>query len=197
MTTEVQDAGTATTDAGVQQSADTQATKAGEGQDSQQTTQNADGAGKPGESKDAAVDYKFDVPEGVTLDEGDLKQFTEIAKELKLPQEHASKLVGLAIAREQARAEAFVKQVQTWADEVKADKELGTDESIATAKKAIDLGPPELKELLNSTGLGNHPVVVRWALSVGKALSEDKFIAGKDGGNAQPKTLEERLYGKP
>ncbi len=197
MTTEVQDAGTATTDAGVQQSADTQATKAGEGQDSQQTTQNADGAGKPGESKDAAVDYKFDVPEGVTLDEGDLKQFTEIAKELKLPQDQASKLVGLAIAREQARAEAFVKQVQTWADEVKADKELGTDESIATAKKAIDLGPPELKELLNSTGLGNHPVVVRWALSVGKALSEDKFIAGKDGGNAQPKTLEERLYGKP
>jgi hypothetical protein len=193
----VQDAGTATTDAGVQQSADTQATKAGEGQDSQQTTQNADGAGKPGESKDAAVDYKFDVPEGVTLDEGDLKQFTEIAKELKLPQDQASKLVGLAIAREQARAEAFVKQVQTWADEVKADKELGTDESIATAKKAIDLGPPELKELLNSTGLGNHPVVVRWALSVGKALSEDKFIAGKDGGNAQPKTLEERLYGKP
>lgn len=197
MTTEVQDAGTATTDAGVQQSADTQATKAGEGQDSQQTMQNADGAGKPGESKDAAVDYKFDVPEGVTLDEGDLKQFTEIAKELKLPQDQASKLVGLAIAREQARAEAFVKQVQTWADEVKADKELGTDESIATAKKAIDLGPPELKELLNSTGLGNHPVVVRWALSVGKALSEDKFIAGKDGGNAQPKTLEERLYGKP
>lgn len=197
MTTEVQDAGTATTDAGVQQSADTQATKAGEGQDSQQTTQNADGAGKPGESKDAAVDYKFEVPEGVTLNEGDLKQFTEIAKELELPQEHASKLVGLAIAREQARAEAFVKQVQTWADEVKADKELGTDESIATAKKAIDLGPPELKELLNSTGLGNHPVVVRWALSVGKALSEDKFIAGKDGGNAQPKTLEERLYGKP
>lgn len=197
MTTEVQDAGTATTDAGVQQSADTQATKAGEGQDSQQTTQNADGTGKPGESKDAAVDYKFDVPEGVTLNEGDLKQFTEIAKELKLPQDQASKLVGLAIAREQARAEAFVKQVQTWADEVKADKELGTDESIATAKKAIDLGPPELKELLNSTGLGNHPVVVRWALSVGKALSEDKFIAGKDGGNAQPKTLEERLYGKP
>lgn len=197
MTTEVQDAGTATTDAGVQQSADTQATKPGEGQNSQPTTQNADEAGKPGESKDAVVDYKFDTPEGVTLDEGDLKQFTQIAKELKLPQDQASKLVGLAIAREQARAEAFVKQVQTWADEVKADKELGTDESIATAKKAIDLGPPELKELLNSTGLGNHPVVVRWALSVGKALSEDKFIAGKDGGNAQPKTLEERLYGKP
>lgn len=197
MTTEVQDAGTATTDAGVQQSADTQANKPGEGQNSQPTTQNADEAGKPGESKDAVVDYKFDTPEGVTLDEGDLKQFTQIAKELKLPQDQASKLVGLAIAREQARAEAFVKQVQTWADEVKADKELGTDESIATAKKAIDLGPPELKELLNSTGLGNHPVVVRWALSVGKALSEDKFIAGKDGGNAQPKTLEERLYGKP
>ncbi len=196
MTTEAQDAGTATNDAGGQQ-ADTQAAKAGEGTDTQASAAKDDGAGKPAESNDAPIDYKFEAPEGVTLDEGDLAKFTEIAKELKLPQDQASKLVGLAIAREQARAEAFAKQVETWAVEVKADKELGTDEALATARKAIDLGPPELKELLNSTGMGNHPLVVRWAYAVGKALSEDKFVAGKDGGNAQPKTLEERLYGKP
>lgn len=196
MTTEVQDAGTATNDAGVQQ-ADTQATKAGEGQDAQVTAAAKDDTGKPAESDAAKVDYKFEVPEGVTLDEGDLAKFTEIAKELKLPQDQASKLVGLAIAREQARAEAFTNQVAAWAAEVKADTELGTDEALATARKAIDLGPPELKDLLNSTGMGNHPLVVKWCHTVGKALSEDKIVAGKDGGNAQPKTLEERLYGKP
>lgn len=196
MTTEVQDAGTATNDAGVQQ-ADTQATKAGEGQDTQATIAAKDGAGKPAEANAAPADYKFEAPEGVTLDEGDLAKFTEIAKELKLPQDQASKLVGLAIAREQARAEAFAKQVETWAAEVKADKELGSDEALAIARKAIDLGPPELKELLNSTGMGNHPLVVKWCHAVGKALSEDKLVAGRDGGNAQPKTLEERLYGKP
>lgn len=197
MTTEVQDAGTATTDAGVQQSADTQATKAGEGQDSQQTTQNADGAGKPGESKDAAVDYKFDVPEGVTLNEGDLKQFTEIAKELKLPQEHASKLVGLAIAREQARADAVAKEFAAWDAQVAKNEQAAGDDYMPTARKALELGPPELKQALEETGMYRHPAVVQWAYAVGKALSEDKFIAGKDGGNAQPKTLEERLYGKP
>lgn len=196
MTTEVQDAGTANTDAGGEQ-ADTQATKAGGGQDAQATAAAKDDTGKPAESDAAEVDYKFEAPEGVTLDEGDLAKFTEIAKELKLPQDQASKLVGLAIAREQARAEAFTKQVETWAAEVKADTELGTDEALAIARKAIDLGPPELKDLLNSTGMGNHPLVVKWCHAVGKALSEDKIVAGKDGGNAQPKTLEERLYGKP
>lgn len=197
MTTEVQDAGTATNNAGEAQTTDTQAAKAGEGTDAQTTAAKDDGAGKPAESDNAPADYKFEAPEGVTLDEGDLAKFTEIAKELKLPQDQASKLVGLAIAREQARAEAFANQVQAWADEVKADKELGTDENLAVARKAIDLGPPELKELLNSSGLGNHPAVVRWAYAVGKALSEDAIVAGKTGGNAQPKTLEERLYGKP
>lgn len=196
MTTEVQDAGTANTDAGEAQTTDTTAAKAGEGADTQTTTAKDDGAGKPAESNDAAIDYKFEAPEGVTLDEGDLAKFTEIAKELKLPQDQASKLVGLAIAREQARAEAFVKQVQTWADEVKADKELGTPEALAVAQKAVELGPPELKDLLVSTGMGNHPLVVRWAYAVGKALSEDAIVTGKTGGNARPKTLEERLYGK-
>lgn len=193
---EAQDAGTVTTDAGETQTTETQATTAGAGGNAQDATTQKDGAPAAESKSDAPADYEFDAPEGVQLDEGDLAKFTEIAKELKLPQDQASKLVGLAIQREQARAEAFASQVEAWGNEVKADKEIGTPEALAIAQKAIALGPPELKGLLDSTGMGNHPVVVRWAHAVGKALSEDKFIAGRGEGQAQTKTLESRLYGK-
>jgi hypothetical protein len=189
MTTETQDASTATTDAGVTQTTD-------------QTTANAETtqATQTGESKDttaapAEIEYKFEMPEGVELDQEDLAKFTDVAKELKLPADAAKKLVDLAAAREVARANAFAKQVSDWGDQVKADPELGKAENLATAKKAIDtFGTPELRDLLNSTGMGNHPEVIRLALKIGKAISEDKFVAGRSGGNPPPRDHASILY---
>lgn len=125
--------------------------------------------------------YEFVMPEGMELDKASADEFAAIAKELKLPKDAAQKVVDLAVKREQARAEAFSEQKQAWADEVKADKVLGGDkltETLAIANKAVALGPPELKALLVSTGMGNHPAVVKWAYAVGKALSEDGFVKG-------------------
>lgn len=178
MNDQVQDTATATTDGGGTQEADTTQATATE------TTTAAE------------IEYKFDAPEGVELNQEDLGKFTAIAKELKLPADAAKKFVDLAAAREVARAEAFAKQVSAWADEVKADKELGTPENLAAAKRAIDeLGTPALRDLLNSSGMGNHPEVVRFALAVGKALSEDKIVAGRTGGNAPPRDAASVLYG--
>jgi hypothetical protein len=183
MTEPVQDAGTVTTDAGGTQDDATQKA-AGEGTTAETT------------AAPAEVEYAFETPEGVTLDEGDLTEFKTIAKELKLPQADAKKFVDLAVKRETARAEAYAKQIEDWGTAVKADKELGTPENLATAAKAIDtFGTPELKALLNSTGMGNHPEVVRLALRIGKAISEDKVIAGRNGGNPAPRDAASVLYG--
>jgi hypothetical protein len=145
---------------------------------------------------DAPAEYAFTAPEGVELDADQTAQFTAIAKELKLPAEAAQKIVDLATKAEVARVAAFTATVQGWAAEVKADPVLGGDkleESLAVAKRAIDLGPPELKTLLQSTGMGNHPAVFKWAHAVGKALSPDKFVQG---GNAPAgnKSAEHVLY---
>ncbi len=186
MTTETQDAGTATNDAGGTQTTDTTTTVADAGA-ATATTQ----AAAPAE-----VEYKFDAPEGVELNQDDLGKFTAIAKELKLPADAAKKLVDIAAAREVARAEAFAKQVETWGEQVKADKELGLPENLARAKKAIDtFGTPELRDLLNTTGMGNHPEVIRLALAVGRAISEDKIVAGRSGSNPQPRDHASILYG--
>ena len=179
-----QDVGTSTPAAGATQNADAGNTAATKTDDSSTAPQAPD------------TEYEFKVPDGVEFDQASLDEFKTVLKDKTLTEpQRAQKIVDLAAKREQARVDAYAAQVSKWADEVKADKELGTGENLATARKAIDLGPPELKDLLNSTGMGNHPAVVRWALAVGRALSEDRFVAGRTGGNAQPRDAASILYG--
>lgn len=197
MSDTTQDTGTATNDAGGTQEADATQVDASKAA-STQATEGADSTAKAEESKTEEITYEFKAPEGVELNQDDLAKFTDIAKELKLPADKAQALVDLAAAREQARADAFAKQVQTWADEVKADKELGTDENLAIARKAVEtFGGDEMRQLLDSTGMGNHPAVVRFMLNVGKKVSEDTIVKGDTGGNAKPRDHASVLYGTP
>lgn len=169
----------------------------GEAPASTQTAQQGSDAKPAGENTQttAEVAYEFTTPEGIELDKASTDEFVAIAKELKLPRDAAQKVVDLAVKREAARMDAHKAAISSWEDTVKADKEIGGDklaDTLATAKKAIDLGPPELKELLNNSGIGSHPAVVRWAYTVGKALSEDRFVSGKAG--EAPTTTASRLF---
>jgi hypothetical protein len=157
----------------------------------------AEGA-KQGEATNtqAEVVYEFTAPDGIELDKASTEEFVAIAKELKLPKDAAQKVVDLAVKREQSRMEAHLATVAEWGEQVKADKELGGDklqETLAIASKALALGPPELKGLLNDSGLGSHPLVVKWAHAVGKALSEDRFVTGKTGATPSISTAS-RLF---
>lgn len=163
-----------------------------------QQTPGQQGDGSSTQKTDEVV-YEFEIPQGIEVDQARLDQFKGLAKELGLTADAAKKVVEMEVARVQQAAEQHLKTITGWADAVKSDKEIGGDklaENLATARKAIDLGPPELKELLNSTGLGNHPAVVKWALAVGKKLSEDAFVPG--GKTTVPQNTEEaraaRMY---
>ena len=184
MTDQVQDTATTTIDGGGTQGADT-------------TTQTAAPAtALTTEAAPAEVVYEFKVPDDMSLNEEVADKFKTIAKESKLAPDAAQKVVDLYAGLEKARAEAFIAQVAKWGEEVKADKELGTPENLAAAAKVVqELGTPELRDLLNSTGMGNHPVVVRFMSNVSKALSEDKIVAGRSGGNAPPRDHATILYG--
>ena len=131
--------------------------------------------------------YDLKMPEGVELDQAATTEFTAIAKELKLDQAAAQKLADIGAKMAQRQADAHAQLVETWTEQVKTDKEIGGDklaENFGVARKAIDtFGSPELKALLNSTGLGNHPEVVKLAFKVGKAISEDGFVSGSPKGN--------------
>ena len=98
----------------------------------------------------------------------------------------------------QDMSEAFTKQIETWENEAKADKDIGGDAfgaNLATAKKAIDaFGDDALKSVLNESGLGSHPAVIKFAVNAGKALS-DAPVLKTNGGDAK-KSLADSLYGK-
>ncbi|SAL47416.1 hypothetical protein AWB74_02130 [Caballeronia arvi] len=159
---------------------------------------------KPTEAAKPVEYTDFKVPEGVKLEGEAFDELKAYAKEKGLSQEDAQKLVDLGVkqAREfNSRIADHVKtQTAEWAKQAQTDKEFGGDklpENLAAAKQALDqFGSPELKSLLNESGLGNHPEVIRFMVKAGKAISEDGRIvtgaAGQKDRNATP--IENRLY---
>lgn len=135
--------------------------------------------------------YDLQMPDGIELDKASADEFTTIAKELKLDQATAQKLADVAAKQAQRQVEAHTKLVESWVESVKADKEIGGDkleENLGIARKALDtFGTPELRDVLNASGLGNHPEVIKAFVKAGKAIGEDKFVAGAPkGSNTDP-----------
>lgn len=127
-------------------------------------------------------DYALTMPEGVELDSVAADEFKAIAKELKLDQASAQKVADIGAKMAQRQTEKHAELVQSWVEQVKADKDIGGDklqENLAVAKKALEtFGTPELRDVLNASGLGNHPEVIRAFYRAGKAISEDRFVQG-------------------
>jgi hypothetical protein len=176
-----------------------------DGQNVDATNAEAKTEAKEGEDKAASAapeKYEFKVPDGYTLNEEALKVVDPVLRELNLTNESAQKLIDkyaeIQGLNEKAAEKAFNDQVEKWADDVKADKEIGGqafDESRASALKAVGkFGSPELKSLLNQTGLGNHPEFVRFCARVGKSLREDDPI-NASGKATSGKSAAEVLYG--
>ncbi|MDC4196942.1 peptidase [Enterobacter cloacae complex sp. RIVM_C039474] len=161
----------------------------------------AEKAEKEQKPEGAPEKYEFKAGEGVELDTAALEQFEPIARELNLTNEQAQKMVDLYGTKimpmvQQQQAEAWQKTTEQWAADVKADKEIGGDKltaNLSAAQRALDLfGGPVLKEYLNTTGLGNHPELVKTFVKIGKAMSEDGMV---DGSNQGQRSAAEVLYG--
>lgn len=163
-----------------------------------------DGEGNKKPEQKAPEKYEdFALPEGTELDTELMGEFTSIAKELELTQEQAQKLAELggkiALKAGGPGEEAIIEQAkQTWGRETLADKEIGGDmlaENLSVAKKTLDtFGTPALKELLNKSGMGNHPEVIRLFLKVGKQISDDKVLVSGNR-SPSPQNHADKLYG--
>ena len=148
-----------------------------------------------GEGDDTVPEkYEFEPPEGVEVDPSKIEGFGETAKELGLSQKQFQQLVEYDIERSAAALEEmstqFSERINHWAEDTKADKELGgesLDENLGLAKRAIDtIGSPQLAKLIDAPsadnpdglGLGNHPEVIRLFYRVGRAISESDLVTG-------------------
>lgn len=151
---------------------------------------------KPAGAPDA---YSFKHPdEGQAFDDGVTTAFGEVAKELNMTQEAAQKVLDKMSPVLAARQTEAVTAARTqWANDSSTDTEFGGDklqENLGVAKKAMDAYATQpLKDLLEESGLGNHPEVVRLFYRVGKSISEDRFINGAGTGSQSPDAR--RMYG--
>lgn len=156
--------------------------------------------------------YEFKAPEGTEYDPEVVESFSAAAKKAGLTQDAAQKLIEDMAPAIAARQVDQVTTIQKeWKEASTADKEFGGEkltENLGIAKRALDLFDPlpaqagangtkqttPLRTLLEETGLGNHPEVLRLLYRAGKAISEDKVIVGK-AATAQPDILDV-LYDK-
>ena len=149
--------------------------------------------GEEGDASDIAEipdQYRLTAPEGLTLDPVAVELATPVFRELGLSNEQANKLMPVAgqfaqglIDRHQRK---FLGQVQAerkvWLDSARNDPEIGGQQwatTIGTAARALDalgLGKGSaFRTLLDESGLGNHPEMIRAFQRVGKAIGEDSF----------------------
>jgi hypothetical protein len=173
-----------------------------QGQQQQATTEQTAAEGDADTGKTDEAKKPEGAPESyewgeTQFDSEVLTAFSEVAKDLNLSQDAASKVLDKMGPVLQARQEAqFEAARNEWAETSKADKEFGGEklqENLGFAKRAMDAyATQELKALLNDTGLGNHPEVIRFFVKAGKAISEDTVVTGAKGAGTEsynPKRL--------
>lgn len=143
---------------------------------------------KPDEVKDVAPEkYEdFTLPEGMEVDENLLNDALPVFKELNLTQDQAQKLVDLQAKTVQEEVtkqqDAWKDTMKEWGDQTKSDKEFGGtkfDESLVVMKQGIEaFGNAEFKQMLDITGVGNHPEMARFLFKVGQVVKEHNILHG-------------------
>lgn len=157
-------------------------------------------ADKPSDGAPEAYEM-FKMPEGMTLNEEAAEAFSGVAKELNLTQDQAQRLVDIQSAQvntfSQAQEQAKADQQAEWSKSSQTDAEYGKgkyDASLNTARAAMrEVGTPELVSALDETGMGDHPEFIRFFYRVGKAIGEDNFDFGNNGGDTK-KSQADRIF---
>lgn len=137
---------------------------------------------KDGETPPA---LELKLPEDMQFEPASIEAFKAIASEAKLAPEVAQKIVDGHVAALKASAEKanalFEAEQKAWQESLKADAEIGGEHfeaNVSHAKRAVaKFGGSELAGLLRESGLGNHPLLVKAFVKIGKAMSEDS-VAG-------------------
>lgn len=162
-------------------------------------------AAAPAPERVVPENYDLKLSEGSLIDSARVDEIKAYAKENKLTNEEAQKI----LAQDETAVQRFLKSEQDafesrkakWIDEIKADKDIGAE----NAPKAAELtsrfiqrfGDPEFQKVLETTGLGNHPGLVKMLYRGLQAtdFGEGSFVIPGAHGAPQEKSHAEILYG--
>lgn len=154
------------------------------------------------EKKVVPEKYELKLPENSLLDQSHVEDVAAYAKENGLSQEQAQKILEREAETvsdyQQTLREKMDEASQLWKQQVVEDKELGGqnfNKNVELAHRALsEFGSEKLKEMLEKTGFGNHPEIVRLFSKIGAARAEGTFINPK-ANSGSTKTMEDVFYG--
>lgn len=129
----------------------------------------------------------FTISEDSQINEEVLQEFKNIAAESGVPQEKAQALLDLAAKNSQKAIEnqqnEYAKVREGWVKEIKEDSEFGGinfKETLIRAQRTLNnFGGEELTDLLNSSGLGDNPHVIKMLAKIDNKLGEDVTEIGE------------------
>lgn len=158
----------------------------------------AGGEGGEGDGKPAIPEsYDLKLPENAILTT--TESVAEFAKAQNYTQEQAQAALEYANSQVKEYHDGLLTQSQEkraeWKTQAETDSEYGGEAFKANAElasRAVErFASSELKTILNESGYGNHPELVRMFVNIGKAMGEDSFESGNKGGNTD---LASRMY---
>lgn len=142
-----------------------------------------------GEEKTSPESYVLDLPNFQGSPE-DLQFIADMAQQSGLPAKEASEFLRRSEIYQNILQE---KTAEAWAEASRTDPEFGGaqfDANLAVAKKGYDIfATDELKGILEQTGYGNHPEVLRLFHKIGKLIGEDKVVGGGAGGSFDARAM--------
>lgn len=161
-------------------------------------------AGQEGTPPAPPATLSLKLPEKAVLDAQALERMTAKATTLGLSQELGQQVLEhvnaeVASFQQKQEADAAKMRTETWVQQAQADPEIGgakfneTVQLSAQARKKFFT--PEFDQMLETTGLGNHPEFIRAWSRVGRAMAESTLVQPQgEPPPPPPKTLAQRMY---
>lgn len=146
--------------------------------------------------------YDFKMPEGMEVDAELVTGLEAFATENKLSGAEAQKIADMGISllskQQELRETQFNEIKAGWLESAKTDKEIGADvskgkESLA-ARAFNTIATPEMKELVDHYGIGNHPEMLRMFYRLSSLMGDDGMqIPGTGAGLGNSNGLSETV----
>ena len=160
-----------------------------------EASEGASGEGS-GEAPDPGA-YRLELAQQYEADRDNVDAFAAHCRNLGMSREQAQASLDFSVRLHEEQRAAFARQRRDWRSEIQADPDFGGrhfSASCVAAKRALaafdDSG--EVRRMLEETGYGDNPAIIRVFARIGRAMAEDRFIPGRAGNEELP--LEQRLY---
>lgn len=163
----------------------------------------------------------FTLPEGVTLVPERVQEFTSLLTKLETEgkadhatvQKFGQEAVNFYVAEVQKAVteinsnlqNSWKQQKNEWKETFLKDPEIGGERSQTTVDSALKFvrthggtaeQQQEFKSLMETSGLGNHPVMIRLLARAGEAMSEGKPLAAQKPATTSVRSKVQTMYGK-